>query len=43
MTKLKNLPPELYEKLKAEKEQATKDFTAYVKNIGYDNNTLPEA
>jgi carboxypeptidase Q len=35
--------PELYEKLKAEKEQAAKDFRDYVKNIGYDNNTLPEA
>ncbi|WP_250255097.1 M28 family peptidase [Chryseobacterium sp. Marseille-Q3244] len=35
--------PELYEKLKAEKDQATKDFAAYVKNIGYDNNTLPQA
>ncbi|MEI7486337.1 MAG: M20/M25/M40 family metallo-hydrolase [Chryseobacterium sp.] len=35
--------PELYEKLKAEKEQASKDFRDYVKNIGYDNNTLPEA
>ncbi|WP_343608800.1 M20/M25/M40 family metallo-hydrolase [Chryseobacterium oranimense] len=35
--------PELYEKLKAEKEQAGKDFRDYVKNIGYDNNTLPEA
>ncbi|WP_080779534.1 M20/M25/M40 family metallo-hydrolase [Chryseobacterium phocaeense] len=34
---------ELYEKLKAEKEQAGKDFRDYVKNIGYDNNTLPEA
>ncbi|MEG2336014.1 MAG: peptidase M28, partial [Chryseobacterium sp.] len=27
--------PELYEKLKAEKEQASKDFRDYVKNIGY--------
>ncbi|RQO33816.1 peptidase M28 [Chryseobacterium sp. KBW03] len=35
--------PELYEKLKAEKDQAAKDFTAYVKNIGYDNNSLPDA
>lgn len=35
--------PELYEKLKAEKDQASKDFREYVKNIGYDNNTLPEA
>lgn len=35
--------PELYEKLKAEKEKATKDFNDYVKNIGYDNTTLPEA
>lgn len=35
--------PELYEKLKKEKEQATRDFQNYVKNIGYDNATLPEA
>ena len=35
--------PELYEKLKAEKETATKDFREFVKNIGYDNTTLPEA
>ncbi|MGK6340761.1 M20/M25/M40 family metallo-hydrolase [Chryseobacterium sp. DT-3] len=35
--------PELYEKLKAEKEQAGKEFRDYIKNIGYDNNTLPEA
>ncbi|WP_419870606.1 M20/M25/M40 family metallo-hydrolase [Chryseobacterium sp. CT-SW4] len=35
--------PELYEKLKAEKEQDSKDFRDYIKNIGYDNNTLPEA
>ncbi|MCW3161122.1 M20/M25/M40 family metallo-hydrolase [Chryseobacterium oryctis] len=35
--------PELYEKLKKEKEQATKEFNDYVKNIGYDNTTLPEA
>lgn len=35
--------PELYEKLKAEKEQASSDFREYIKNIGYDNNTLPEA
>lgn len=35
--------PELYEKLKAEKDQASKAFREYVKNIGYDNNTLPEA
>jgi hypothetical protein len=35
--------PELYEKLKAQKEQDSKDFRDYVKNIGYDNNTLPEA
>lgn len=34
---------ELYEKLKAEKEQASKSFREYVKTIGYDNNTLPEA
>ncbi len=34
---------ELYEKLKAEKEQASKGFREYVKSIGYDNNTLPEA
>ena len=33
--------PELYEKLKAEKETATKDFREFVKNIGYDNTTLP--
>lgn len=35
--------PELYEKLKAEKEKARKDFADYVKTIGYNNNTLPEA
>lgn len=35
--------PELYEKLKAEKADATKKFRDYVKNIGYDNNSLPEA
>lgn len=35
--------PELYEKLKAEKEAATKEFREFVKNIGYDNTTLPEA
>ncbi|MCS3870196.1 hypothetical protein J3D55_003112 [Chryseobacterium ginsenosidimutans] len=35
--------PELYEKLKKEKEQASKDFQNYVKSIGYDNNSLPEA
>lgn len=35
--------PELYEKLKAEKEKAAKDFSEYVKRIGYDNTTLPEA
>ena len=35
--------PELYEKLKAEKEQAKKDFANYIKTIGYDNTTLPEA
>ena len=35
--------PELYEKLKAEKTDATKEFRDYVKNIGYDNNSLPEA
>jgi hypothetical protein len=35
--------PELYEKLKTEKEIAAKDFKEFVKNIGYDNTTLPEA
>ena len=35
--------PELYEKLKAEKDQASKDFREYVRKIGYDNNTLPQA
>ncbi|WP_027376951.1 M20/M25/M40 family metallo-hydrolase [Kaistella palustris] len=35
--------PELYEKLKAERLQAGKDFREYVKNIGYDNNSLLEA
>ncbi len=35
--------PELYEKLKAEKDQARKDFADYIKTIGYDNTTLPEA
>ena len=35
--------PELLEKLKSEKEQASKDFKEYIKNIGYDNTTLPEA
>lgn len=35
--------PELYEKLKKEKEQASKDFQNYVRNIGLDNSTLPEA
>ncbi len=35
--------PELYEKLKAEKAKAGKDFREFVKNIGYDNNSLPEA
>lgn len=35
--------PELYEKLKAEKAKAGKDFREFVKNIGYDNTTLPEA
>lgn len=35
--------PELYEKLKKEKEQALKDFQQYIKNIGYDNSSLPKA
>lgn len=35
--------PELYEKLKAEKEQTSKEFRDYIRNIGYDNTTLPEA
>lgn len=35
--------PELYEKLKAEKEEAASSFREYVKKIGYDNNTLPAA
>ncbi len=35
--------PELYEKIKSERAKATTDFRDYVKNIGYDNNTLPEA
>lgn len=34
---------ETYEKLKKEKEDATKAFREYFKQIGYDNNTLPEA
>jgi carboxypeptidase Q len=35
--------PELYGKLKTEKETAAKDFKEFIKNIGYDNTTLPEA
>lgn len=35
--------PELFEKLKAEKEKSTKDFRDFVKNIGYDNNSLADA
>ena len=35
--------PELYEKLKAERAEAAKQFRDYVRNIGYDNNTLPQA
>ncbi len=34
---------ETYEKLKAEKDEASKVFREYFKQIGYDNNTLPEA
>jgi hypothetical protein len=35
--------PELYEKLKKEKEQASKEYQNYIKSIGYNNETLPEA
>ncbi|CAA7197344.1 M20/M25/M40 family metallo-hydrolase [Chryseobacterium potabilaquae] len=35
--------PELYEKLKAEKELESKNFRDYMKNIGYDITTLPQA
>lgn len=35
--------PELYEKLKTERERDKKAFADYVKMIGYDNNTLPKA
>lgn len=35
--------PELYEKMKADRDQANKDFRDYMKNIGYNSNTLPEA
>lgn len=34
--------PELYEKLKAEKDSANQNFIAYFKKIGYDQNSLPE-
>lgn len=35
--------PELYEQLKKEREKASRDFREFVRNIGYDNNSLPEA
>lgn len=35
--------PELYEKLKTERERDKKEFADYIKMIGYDNNTLPKA
>lgn len=35
--------PELYDKLKAEKEADDLAFKEFIKSIGYDNNTLPKA
>lgn len=35
--------PQLFEKIKADRAKAAADFRDFVKNIGYDNNTLPEA